>query len=164
MVPHLAHIRRHLQAIATHILRKAQRRGLVLVVIAAVLAQIHHDAHGVGIAPVGELNHQIAVGACALALIRRVDDDGAVQPRQLLHGRMRVIPISAVLLHFEAVGKGLARFDASKADTGHTIHLIRQQNPVPVDRAIFSQQVFYADGNDIALAPAQRGARQAAID
>ena len=77
---------------------------------------------------------------------------------------MRVVPISAVLLHFKAIDKSLARFDTSKADTRHAIHLIGQQNPVPVDRGIFSQQVFYADGDDLALAPAQRGARQAAID
>ncbi len=64
---------------------------------------------------------------------------------------MRVIPIGATLLKFELVNERLTRFYALEANTGHTIHLIRQDNPMPMNGGSYFESVYYPDGDLITL-------------
>nr|UCK92215.1 hypothetical protein [Raoultella planticola] len=77
---------------------------------------------------------------------------------------MRVVPVGAALLNLEAVREGLAGSDAIEADARHAIHLIRQDDPVPVNGCGFTQLVGYTDCDGVTLAPTQCRCRQRAVD
>ena len=68
-----------------------------------------------------------------------------------------MVPICAGLLKLEAIRKGLARRNASKTDAGHPIHLIGQNDAVPVNRGGLTQAIGHPDGDRVALAQAPQG-------
>ena len=93
-----------------------------------------------------------------------IDDEPTIDPGHFLEARVRVIPVAAALLDLEAIREGLAGRDAVKADAGHAVHLKRHDDAVPVDRRRLAQAVGHAQRNGVALAPAQRGPGQHAVD
>ena len=62
----------------------------------------------------------------------RIDDQRAIHAHRLLHVRMAVVPIGAVLLHREFVSEAFARRDAGIAHAWNSIHLEGKQHPMPV--------------------------------
>ena len=94
----------------------------------------------------------------------RIDNDRAVDAGLLLKAGMAVIPVGAALHHRELVGEGLAGFDAIKRKPGYAVHLVRQQQAVPVNGAGFRQQVGDLEGDSVTFAPAQGWAGNAPVD
>src|SRR3546814_6952891 len=74
-----------------------------------------------------------------------VDDNGTVMSELLLQSRMAVIPICPRLNDREFIHEGRARLDARKADPRHTVHLERQQQAVPMDRAFDIEVVYHVE-------------------
>jgi hypothetical protein len=79
-----------------------------------------------------ELHDVVPVIAKRLTAFR-FDDDRAVRPVRFLESRMTVVPIGARLLQGKPIDKGLPRRNTVETDGWHTIHLERQDEPVPVD-------------------------------
>ena len=78
---------------------------------------------------------------------------------------MAVVPVGAGLAQGEAVQPRLARGDAVEAHAWHPVHVGRQQDAVPVHRSRCGRQVVaHAQGDGVALAPAQQRRGQAAVD
>ena len=94
----------------------------------------------------------------------RVDDDGTVHAGQFLESGMRVVPVGAALLNPETVGEGRPGCDTGEADTGHTVHLVRKDDAMPVDGGRLAQPIRHPDGHLFALAPAQGRRRQGPVD
>src|SRR3546814_11302774 len=69
----------------------------------------------------------------------------------LLQARMAVIPVGARLDDREFIDEGRPWADAGKADPGHAVELRRDQQPMPVDRAVPVEIVRYrqADGRSL---------------
>ena len=88
--------------------------------------------HRVLVCPVRELHHVILIGVMSFTCAG-LDDQSAVHPRHFLKTGMAVVPVGAALAQLKTVGKGFAWGDAFEADTWHTVHLIRQQDAVPVN-------------------------------
>ncbi len=61
----------------------------------------------------------------------------------LLQPAVAVIPVGTILVHGISVFKGFTGFNAVKRNAGHTVHLERQNNTVPVDRGIFFQFILH---------------------
>lgn len=72
---------------------------------------------------------------------------------------MPVVPIGAALVDPKAVGEGLARFDAGKADSGHTIHPVGQNDAVPMNRSRFLKTIGHLHYDILALQPSQGWSR-----
>jgi hypothetical protein len=96
-VPHLALADRRLQALARGIAEELDRRRLVVVVVVALGLELGEYLHRILIGPVGQLHHEVAVGADRFP-ITRLDDDRAVHAGNLLHAGVRVVPVGAALL------------------------------------------------------------------
>ncbi len=77
---------------------------------------------------------------------------------------MTVVPVGATLHDSKAVVEGLARTDAGKTYTRHAVHFGRQNNAMPVNRAVGSQVVPHGERNLLTLLPAQYGSGQLPID
>ena len=163
LVPHLALVERGRQPHAAHVTEKIHRRGLVEIVVIALHLELGVDVMRIFIRPVGQLHHVVASGANRIAP-GRVNDNGAVHAGLFLHAGMRVVPVGAGLPHLEAVDKGLARGNALEADARHAIHLVRQQDAVPVDGGVHGQMVRDPQCHRIARAPAQGRRRDRAVD
>src|SRR3546814_6007459 len=101
-------------------------------------------------------DHMFAVVANRI-LALGVDDDRAVMAHLLLQARMAVIPVGARLDDREFIDEGRPWADAGKADPGHAVELRRDQQPMPVDRAVLVEIVRYrqADGRSL-LQPDER--------
>lgn len=69
---------------------------------------------------------------------------------------MTVIPIRTALLDFEAIGEGLARRDSGKAQARHAVHVARDHEAVPVDRAGLGQAIRDVDHHVLAFVEAQK--------
>ncbi len=111
---------------------------------------------------VGQLHHVFAVVAERLAPLR-LDHDGAVGAVRLLKTRMAVKPVGARLLDREAIGEGLAWRNTGVAQPRYAIHLIGQDQPVPVHRGRLVQIVGHVDGDVFAFAKAQNRAGRGAV-
>src|SRR3546814_11312667 len=72
---------------------------------------------------------------------RGIDDDRTIMAELFLKPRMAVIPIGPRLNDGKFIDKLRARLDAGEADAGNTVHLERQDQPVPVDRAVLVEIV-----------------------
>ena len=163
LVPHLAFIESGAEPLVGDVAEKIDGSRLVEVVVVALHLELGKNHHRIFVGPVRQLHHIIAVDADRIAT-GRVDDDGAVHAGLLLHAGMRVVPVGAGLFHLEAIGKGFPRRDALEADTRHAVHLERQEDAVPVNGGILGETVGDAKGHGIALAPAQRGCGNRAVD
>ena len=81
-----------------------------------------------------------------------------------LQARMAVIPIGTGLDNRELINEGRSRLDARKADTRHAVHLERQQQTVPVDRAVDVEIVDDAEPRGLALFQTNKRTRHSAVD
>ena len=148
------------QAIAAGIAYQLAQRLLVGVVVHGHLLHPPVQRGPIQVGPVREQQHVFAVEAVG-RWCDRVDHDRPVQPGLFLEQRMAVVPVGAVLPELEAVVVGLARGDAVKAQPRHAVHVGRQQQAVPVDRAdVIAQRVVHVQVDGLALAPAQDRRRQ----
>ncbi len=161
--PHLPLVARGAEARLVDIAPEARRRHPVEVVVMALDLELGEDPHRILVGPFGQVHDIVPVGAPRRPA-RRIDDDRAVHARLFLEAAVRVVPVGPGLAHFEAVGEGLAGRDPRVADTGHAVHVERQQDAVPVYRARLGQAVGDAQRHRVALAPAQRGCRNRAVD
>ena len=82
----------------------------------------------------------------------------------LLEAGVRVIPVGAGLANGEAVGESGARLDRGVGDEGHAIHVIRQQQSVPVDGGGDIHVVGHVYDCGIAFGETQDGAGDSAVD
>ena len=163
LVPHLPFAHGGLPTIVGDIAEEVHHRGLVVVVVVTLRLELGDHSHRVFIRPVRQQDGVIAVRPNGVT-IGGVNDEAAIDAGHLLKARVRVVPVAAALLHLEAIGKGLAGWDAVEADAGYAVHLVRQDDAVPVDRRVLAQAVGHAHGHGVALAPAQRRTGQHAVD
>ena len=77
---------------------------------------------------------------------------------------MTVIPIRAALLDGKLGSESLPRCNSRIANTRDAIHLIRQQNAVPMNRAHRSEAVVNPQSDRRAFAPPQSRRGHRAID
>ena len=151
--PHAAVIERLLPALLARVAEEIADRALVEVVVVALLLERREDPLRIDVGPIGQQHHVLAVCMLPLAAAR-LDDDGTVQPGLFLEARVRVIPVSAVLVHLEAIDVTAAARDAVEADPRHAVHVRGHDHAVPVNRAAHSQPIGNAQRDRVALAPA----------
>ena len=94
----------------------------------------------------------------------RFDNNCTVHTGLLLQSGMTVIPISACLLSRKVIGEGCFRLNAGEADARHAILLIRQDEPMPMDRGVFIKFIGHIDGEFFTFFKAQHGSRNGAVD
>jgi len=135
------------------ITKKIDGRVLVKIIVITLYLELGENRHRVFVSPIGQLHHIVAIRLNRVG-VYRIDDNSAVQPGLFLHAGMGVIPVSAGLSDFEAIVEGFPWRDAFKADARHTIHLIRQDNTVPMYRRLLVQTVGDMQRHRIALTPA----------
>ena len=138
-------------------------RALAEVVVVGLVLELVLDALGILVGPVAE-EHDVVSVRLDQVTAARLDDQRAVDPLLLLVAHMAVVPVSAALQHREAVGEGLARLDAREFQAGHSVHVVGQDDAVPVHARHLGQFVADVDGDDVALAPAQHRPGHAAVD
>src|SRR3954469_7253291 len=92
-----------------------------------------------------------------------LDDDRADEPSLFLKTRVRVIPVSARLIHREAIREGAAAGDAVETETRYTIHVRRQNETVPVDRTGGGQAIRDPNRHHIALTHSQQWTGQLSV-
>ena len=80
-----------------------------------------------------------------------IDDNGTVYPLLFLQTGMAVVPVRAGLPDLETVGESRARLDAGEAHHRHAVHILRQQDAVPVDRGVLVEAVDDVDRHLLAL-------------
>ena len=113
--------------------------------------------------PVGQLHDVVTIGTDRSGA-RGIDDDRAIHAHLFLHTGVAVVPVGTGLRYFEPVGERFAGPDTGKTDARHAVHLVRQDDPVPVNRGVHGQPIADADGHGLAFAPAQRRAGKRTID
>jgi hypothetical protein len=114
---------------------------------------------GVHVRPIGQQHHMIPIRRETLA-IAGLDHDGPVEPRLFLEARVRVVPIGPVLIDLEAIRVCTTRWDAFEAETGHAVHVRRNDHAVPMDRRALAQRIADMQRNRIPLSPSQQGRGQ----
>src|SRR3546814_15978712 len=93
--------------ISRGILEKIYGGRLVVVVVVALHLELGQDPHWIFVGPVGQLNDILSIRAYGVGL-GGIDNDGSIDAGGLLHARVRVVPVSAALLHFELICAGCA--------------------------------------------------------
>ena len=141
----------------------AQRRALIVEIGAAHLLELAENFLARHFAMVGEDDHMLAVERDRVGT-GRINHDGSVEPCLLLLARMAVIPVGARLQDREFVYEGRTRLDAREADAGHAVHLERQNEPVPVNRAILVEIVGHCETDVLALLEADERCGHGAVD
>ena len=66
-----------------------------------------------------------------------------------------MVPVSAVLMHLEFVLVHAIGSDTVEAQARYTIHVGRQNDPVPMDRGVLVQAVFHPQRNRFPFTPTQ---------
>src|SRR3546814_14579482 len=77
---------------------------------------------------------------------------------------MAVVPEGARLLDRELVMIGFTWPDAGEADARHPVHLEGQEQPMPVDRAVFVQRIGDVEADRTPFLQAQQRRRSRAVD
>ena len=111
---------------------------------------------------VSQLHHVLAVIAKRLTPVR-LDDDRAIGAIRLLKSRVTVEPVSAGLRDRKAIGEGFTRRDARITQSGHSVHLVRQYQSVPVHRGRLIEVVGDMNGDVLAFAKAQYRPRRCTV-
>ncbi len=142
---------------------QAAERLLLIVEIAALELQPAEDGVRVKRAVIRQDDHMFAVRHDRIGTFG-VDHDRAVMPHLLLQPRMAVIPIGPRLHDGEVVGEGGSRRDAGKADPGHTVHLERHEQSVPVDRRLLVEAVGHRQPDLLPLFQPDQRRRAGAVD
>jgi hypothetical protein len=114
-------------------------------------------------APVGQHDHMLAVVSDGIGT-GRIDHDGAVHAHRFLHARMTVIPVGAGLAHRELVIEGLSCTDPGEAHARNAVHLERQQQAVPMDRAFLLQRIADREADIVPLLQPDHRPRNRAVD
>ena len=98
-----------------------------------------------------------------------VDDERTVKPRLFLETGMAVIPVRARLAQMETVAIGFTGANTVETHAGHTIHVRRQQDAVPVNRGLMAvdrmrrQRIAHAQLDCCAFAQPQRRRRHRTV-
>ena len=165
LVPHGPAGQEAVPALLADLAECLSHRAFAEVVVVGMLLQLGIDVPRVLVGPVRQQHYVIAVVAERLGFLR-FDDDGTVGPGLLLETRVAVVPEGAALPHREAVGVALAGPDTREAvaDVGHAVLAARQDDAVPVDRAVFGEVVGHPEGDRIPFAPAQHRRGHRAVD
>ena len=134
--PHLCPQRavgeRRAPAVARGVAKDIAQSTPVEVVVRAELLHLRQHALRVLEGPVGQHHDAFAVVGERLGR-GGVDDQRAVQARLLLVPRMAVVPVRAVLTQLKSIGEGLAGSNAGEADARDAVHILRDNEPVPMD-------------------------------
>ena len=162
IAPHQAVFQRGAKATLAAIAPEVAHRLLLAVVVVSRAFQVAHDAVARVRVLVGQLHHVFAVVAKRLAPLR-LNDNRPVGAVRLLKTRMAVKPVGAGLLDREAIGEGLARRNTGVAQPRYAIHLIGQDQPVPVHRSRLVQIVGHVNSDVFAFAKAQNRAGRGAV-
>ncbi len=91
------------------------------------------------------------------------DHERPDQPPVDLEADMAVVDIAASRIGYEIVRERLTRRDRLLRQPGHSVHLVRHRDPVPVDRGVFRQLVLYHDPQPIALLCTDLGTGKAIV-
>ncbi len=83
------------------------------------------------IGPIGKKNHVLVYFPCFS--LKRLDDDRAINSPLLLETGMGMVPVGTAVANSEFVSKRGSRADRRKADVGHTIHVGRHEEAMPVN-------------------------------
>ena len=94
----------------------------------------------------------------------RFDDKRAERPELLLKPRVAVVPIGSTLADRKPIGKQLPRRNAAERHPRDPIHRGRQDQPVPVNRSVFVEQVEHAQHRVLTLAEANGFAGYRPVD
>ena len=97
-------------------------------------------------------------------MVCRIDHNGAIEPCLFLEAGVAVIPVGPTLAELEPVTKAGARFNAIEAESWNTIHVGRQDDPVPVDRTGDIQVIVDINGDRLTFAPAEGRSRKTVVD
>src|SRR5262245_45655624 len=92
-----------------------------------------------------------------------MDDEAAEQPHHLLHGHMRVIEQSPVLMKGKLVDEAFAGHHGLLADAGYAVHLDRQLQAMPVYARGLGQMILEDDPDMIAFIRLDGWTRRASI-
>src|SRR3546814_17983372 len=102
--------------------------------------------------PVAEHDHMFAIIGDRIGL-GGIDHDRPVMALLLLETRVAVIPVGAALQQRKFVNEGGVRLDAWKADARNAVHLKRDNQPVPMDRAVFVESILDMQETILTLDP-----------
>ena len=114
----------------------------------------------------GEIADQqdiVAVDRNRLAAAR-FDNHRPVMARLFLQPRVAVIPICPRLADGECIIESLTGLDAGEADTRNAIILERQQQPVPVHRAVYRKVVGDVEADILSFGQPDQRPRHTAVD
>jgi hypothetical protein len=161
-VPHPPPLERLAQAHGADILEEIAGGRLRKIIVAALLLEIEEDLQRRLVRPVAEHDAIVAIGRPRRRRLFRLDDDRSIESR-LLGERVSVIPVGSALADLEAIGEGLTRRDAGKADAGHAVHLRRHDDAVPMDARHLLEAVAHAQRDRVAFAQAQDRRGHAAV-
>ena len=114
-------------------------------------------------AVVREHHHMLAVVSGRIGSLR-VDDDGREEAFELLESGVRVVPVGTSLDDGKFVDEGAMRRDARETDAGHTIHVHRRQQPVPVDGGFLVHSVLDRDPQMLTFPQSQQRPWHGAVD
>ena len=158
--PHLAPVEPVLERLI--LARQEPGQGLALEIeMAGVDLEAPEDRLRRERAVIGEHDDMLAVIGDRIGT-GGVDDDRAVMAFLLLQARMAVIPVGAALHDGELVEVVRSRLDARKRHARHAVHIGRQDQPVPVDRAVLLELIDDVEPHALAFAqPDQRGGDRA---
>ena len=162
-IPHVPVLERLDHPFVAKVPQGVEHGAFVEVVVVTQFLERGVELLRVFVAPVRQQHYLLAVNRVGIRGLR-VNDDGTIQAGLFLKAGVAVVPIGAVLYHRELVGERFPRFDAIERQAGNAIHLIGQQQAVPVNRAGFRQQVGDLQRDGVAFAPAQGRPGDAAVD
>ncbi|KIT99862.1 hypothetical protein QU38_02850, partial [Staphylococcus aureus] len=138
------------------------QRLALIIVIARHRLEVAQDRLGAGPAVVRQHDHVLAIiadriGPCG------IDDQRTIEAQLFLAAGMAVIPIGAVLPDRKRVQERRARRDAGEGNAGYAIELGRQDQAVPVDRAVLVERILDAQADILSFAQADERPRHGAV-
>ncbi len=130
--PHAGFAPRGIPAHGFDILEEVANGALVVVVVALRHFQIAEHVVGRIKGPVGEDHNVFAIVGHRFRL-GRINDNRPIMAQLFLKARVAVVPVGAVLFDRKTVLKRFAGHDAGKADARNAVHLVRQNQTMPVN-------------------------------
>ena len=138
--PHLPVSDGRAQTVLLDVSDEIPERSLMEVVVIRLLLELGFYALRVLVGPIREHDHVVAIVLKWLRILR-IDHERTIHTGLLLQRRVAVIPVSSVLLYFEAIGIGLAGVDSVETQSWHAVHVGRHDNPVPVNRSLIGHTI-----------------------
>ncbi len=140
-----------------------QRHALAVEIGPAHLLELAIDGRPGERAVVGQHQHVLAVVGDRIGS-GGIDHDRTVDAVLLLVGAVTVIPVGSGMAEIELVVEGRARHDAREAHAGNAVHLERDEQAVPVDRAVLVERVMDAQAYPLTFLEADQRAGHGAVD